>query len=348
MTDGVPAARTSTVPATSQSEIAPGIPVVRSKLPADSVTGDRKVLVYPSPGLVDFNVHALEDIHLMGPAALMARDLMSPFVWLEPDGRFGIMVRAVTRPGEPMTDTGIIWGGWSDDGVHFNMLDQPSILPGATGEKDSGGVEDPTVVKMADGSYVVYYTGVEADMAHGEMFYATGPSLEKLVKSGVALASTKSLGNTKEATIDREKDGRWSLFYEYASDGASRIGLAIGANVDGPWDEQPTPFMPREDGWDNWHLSTGPMLLDDPEMPVMFYNGATHDARWRIGWVAFDRALSRVVDRCIEPLITPPPVPDRTASDIAFAASVTSRDGEIWLYYSLEDRRLSRARLRRS
>lgn len=348
MTDAVPPARTSTVPATSQSEIAPGIPVVRSKLPADSVTGDRKVLVYPSSGLVDFNVHALEDIHLMGPALLMARDLMSPFVWLEPDGRFGIMVRAVTRPGEPMTDTGIIWGGWSDDGVHFNMLDQPSILPGAAGEKDSGGVEDPTVVKMPDGSYVVYYTGVEADMAHGEMFYATGPSLEKLVKAGVALASTKSLGNTKEATIDREKDGRWSLFYEYASDGASRIGLAIGPNVDGPWDEQPTPFMPREDGWDNWHLSTGPMLLDDPEMPVMFYNGATHDARWRIGWVAFDRTLSRVVDRCIEPLITPPPVPDRTASDIAFAASVTSRDGEVWLYYSLEDRRLSRARLRRS
>ena len=80
----------------------------------------------------------------------------------------------------------------------------------------------------------------------------------------------------------------------------------------------------------------------------MFYNGATHDARWRIGWVAFDRKLTRVVDRCIEPLITPPPVPDRTASDIAFAASVTSRDGEIWLYYSLEDRRLSRARLKRS
>lgn len=348
MTNAVSPARTSAAAATSQSDIAPGIPVIRSKLPADSVTGDRKVLVYPSSGLVDFNVHALEDILLMGPAPLMARDLMSPFVWLEPDGRFGIMVRAVTRPGEPMTDTGTIWGGWSDDGIHFNMLDQPSILPGATGEKDSGGVEDPTVVKMPDGSYVVYYTGVEADMAHGEMFYATGPSLEKLVKAGVALASTKSLGNTKEATIDREKDGRWSLFYEYASDGASRIGLAIGPNVDGPWDEQPTPFMPRENGWDNWHLSTGPMLLDDPDMPVMFYNGATHDARWRIGWVAFDRTLSRVVDRCIEPLITPPPVPDRTASDIAFAASVTSRDGEVWLYYSLEDRRLSRARLRRS
>ncbi len=333
---------------TNQSEIAPGVPIVRSRLPADSVTGDRKVLVYPSSNAVDFNVQELQEIHLLGPSALMARDLMSPYVWLEPDGRFGIMVRAVTQPGEPMTDTGIIWAGWSDDGINFTMLEQPSILPGGTGEKDSGGVEDPTVVKMADGSYVVYYTGVEADMTHGEMFYATGPSIDKLIKAGVAIASTKSLGNTKEATVDRQSDGRWSLFYEYAADEASRVGLAIGTSVDGPWAEQPTPFMPREDGWDNWHLSTGPMLLDDPEMPVMFYNGATHDARWRIGWVAFDRELTRVVDRCIEPLITPPPVPDRTASDIAFAASVTSRNGEVWLYYSLEDRRLARARLKRS
>ncbi len=343
-----PATPSSKAAATNQSEITPGVPIVRSRLPADSVTGDRKVLLYPSAGVVDFNVQELQDIQLMGPPQLMARDLMSPYVWLEPDGRFGIMVRAVTRPGEPMTDTGIIWAGWSDDGVRFAMLDQPSILPGAAGEKDAGGVEDPTVVKMNDGSYVVYYTGVEADMAHGEMFYATGPTVSQLAKAGVALASSKSLGNTKEATVDREKDGRWSLFYEYAADEASRVGLAIGANVDGPWNEQPTPFMPREDGWDNWHLSTGPMLLDDPEMPVMFYNGATHDARWRIGWVAFDRELTRVVDRCIEPLVTPPPAPDRTASDIAFAASVTSRDGEVWLYYSLEDRRLSRARLKRS
>ena len=334
--------------ATDQGEIAPGIPVIRSGLPADSVTGDRKVLLYDSPGIVDFNVQAIQDIQLSGPPLLMNRDLMSPYVWLEPDGRFGIMVRAVTRPGQPMTDTGIIWAGWSTDGVHFAMLDQPSIVPGTGTEADAGGVEDPTVVKMEDGSYVVYYTGVQPDMAHGEMFFASGPRVDQLTKSGVALASTKSLGNTKEATVDREKDGRWSLFYEYAADEASRVGLAIGPKVDGPWDEQPTPFMPREDGWDNWHLSTGPMLLDDPQMPVMFYNGATHDARWRIGWIAFSPDLTRVVDRCIEPLITPPPSPDRAASDIAFAASVTSGNGEVWLYYSLEDRRLARARLRRS
>ena len=297
---------------------------------------------------VDFNVKAIEEVVLDAPPDLAARDLMSPYVWREDDGRWGIMVRAVPARGAERVDTGVIWAGWSDDGRTFTMLPGPAIAPGP-GENDAGGVEDPTVVRRADGSYAVYYTGVLADQAHGQLCYAAGPAIDRLEKSGVALASSKSQGNTKEATVDRTADGRWRLFYEYAADEASRIGLAIGPDIAGPWTEQPTPFMPREESWDDWHLSTGPLLTSDADMPVMFYNGATRDARWRIGWVAFDRDYSRVVARGIEPLVTPPPVDDRSATDIAFAAGVAEDDdGAVWLYYSLEDRRLARARIRRS
>ncbi|MGN6622053.1 MAG: glycosidase [Sphingomonas sp.] len=295
---------------------------------------------------IDFNVEALEPVTLHGPSGLAERDLMSPYVWTEPDGRLGIMVRAVPPAGADRSDTGVIWAGWSNDGLIFDMEDAPAITPGPD-DLDIGGVEDPTVVRQDDG-YVVYYTGVTSDFSHGNMLYATGPSVDRLSKRGVALASTKSMGNTKEATVDRTADGHWRLWYEYAADNASRVGLAIGGAAAGPWDEQPTPFLPRQQSWDNWHLSTGPMLMTDPDFPVMFYNGATHDARWRIGWVAFDRDCRHVVDRGIEPLITPPPVDDRSATDIAFAASVIVRDGQTWLYYSLEDRRLARARIRRS
>jgi predicted GH43/DUF377 family glycosyl hydrolase len=79
----------------------------------------------------------------------------------------------------------------------------------------------------------------------------------------------------------------------------------------------------------------------------MFYNGATPDARWRIGWVAFDANFSRVVDRAIEPMIMPPPPRQRGGIDIAFAASCLDDGETILLYYSLEDRVLARARIRR-
>ncbi len=296
---------------------------------------------------INFNVEEIQPVTLGGPDAVTGRDHMSPYVWRQADGRLGIMVRAVPPLGGPRTDTGVVWYGTSDDGQLFQMTDAPVIAPGP-GPEDIGGIEDPTVLRWHD-DIVVYYTGVTADHSTGQMLYAVGPSPTELYKKGVALASTKSKGNVKEATVERTVEGKWRLFYEYAHERASWIGMAIGLGVAGPWEEVPTPLAPREHSWDNWHLSTGPLLLDDPERPVMFYNGATRDARWRIGWVAFDRDCLRVIDRGIEPLITPPPVDDRTATDIAFAASViTEEDGTIWLYYSLEDRMLARARIVRS
>jgi hypothetical protein len=46
----------------------------------------------------------------------------------------------------------------------------------------------------------------------------------------------------------------------------------------------------REDSWDNWHLSPWP---DHPVLAaIRISNGATNDARWRIGWVTFDQACN--------------------------------------------------------
>ena len=123
--------------------------------------------------------------------------------------------------------------------------------------------------------------------------------------------------------------------------------MAGGPTVEGPWTVLPDPFGIRADSWDNWHLSTGPIIATDGGDPVMFYNGATADARWRIGWISFDRDYGRVTGRGLEPLIVPPPPQARDATDIAFAASTVTEGDRIGLYYSLEDRILRRAMVRR-
>jgi predicted GH43/DUF377 family glycosyl hydrolase len=301
-------------------------------------------------GRIDFNVEQIDALSIAGPPEVAARDLMSPYVWRRDDGRFAMLVRAVPRGDYDHgaeDDTGTIWHAVSDDGLRFAIEGAPVLTPGP-GAEDIGGCEDPTPVVLPDGSLVVYYTGVDATRAHADLLYATGPSLSSLRKQGVAMLNSDSEGNIKEATVDRTRDGKWRMFYEYARDEASLVGLAIGETVAGPWDRQAQPFAPRPEGWDSWHLSTGPLLTTDKDRPVMFYNGATRDARWRIGWIAFDAGYTQVVDRCIEPLIIPPPALERTATDIAFAASVEVVDGAIWLYYSLADARLFRAILRRS
>ena len=293
---------------------------------------------------VDFVVDRVDQVTVSGGALDARRDLLSPFVWQPAPGQFAMLVRAVPQVGEA-GETGAIWYAGSGDGLAFTASGTPVLSPGP-GPSDIGGCEDPTTVFAPDGSVVVYYTGVDASRTHGEMLYATGPSVDALEKRGIAMPGAPSEGNLKEATVDRTADGGWRMFYEYARDEASLIGLAVSDAAAGPWRHLPQPFTPRPDAWDAWHLSTGPLLTTDRDQPVMFYNGATHDARWRIGWIAFDGEYARVTDRCIEPLIVPPPQSQRTDIDIAFAASLVVVGGEIWLYYSIEDTDLYRAIIR--
>jgi len=295
---------------------------------------------------VDFSVEEIAALVVEADHPIKHRNLLSPYVW-EEQGKFRMLVRSAPETLSDTGNTGTIHYGESDDGIRFRVQSEPVLAPDDS-ELDVGGCEDPTVVKL-DGEYIVYYTGVDHTRASGQLLYASGPSLDKLTKRGVALASSKTEGNTKEASIERTADGRWRLFYEFARNEASLVGLALGDGVGGPWREQPAPFEPREDAWDNWHLSTGPLLTSDPDMPVMFYNGATIDARWRIGWIAFNRDCTEVVDRCIEPLITPPPPKDRGDTDIAFAASCIVRSPNIsHLYFSRADKMLFRAVIKRS
>ncbi|MGZ5791666.1 MAG: glycosidase, partial [Croceibacterium sp.] len=91
---------------------------------------------------------------------------------------------------------------------------------------------------------------------------------------------------------------------------------------------------------------TGPVVQQPGFDPVMFYNGATIDARWRIGWISFDADYTRVTGRCVEPMLVPPPAAERSAADMAFAASTVIEGDMIALYFSLEDSTLRRAMVR--
>ncbi|MET0269996.1 MAG: glycosidase [Sphingomonas sp.] len=290
-----------------------------------------------------YAVERLDDVMLAPGSRLDGKDLKSPFVWKE-GAIYRAMVRGVPDPLGPTDPTGVIVGGSSDDGLRFTMDAGLAVTPGTDGS-DAGGCEDPTVLRTADG-YLVYYTGVDAARTQGSLVLAGGPSLDALKKRVLMLQAPPGEGNIKEATLARTDTGDWRLFYEYAANDASRIGMAGGPAPEGPWTVLPDPFDIRQDSWDNWHLSTGPIVQLPGRDPVMFYNGATHDARWRIGWVSFDAGFTRVTGRGIEPMLVPPPAQDRTATDIAFAASTVIEGELIALYLSLEDRILRRAMVR--
>ncbi len=295
--------------------------------------------------MVAYVVERVDAVWLMAGEPLKSMDWMSPYVWRGPDRKLWMMMRGVPKPMGVGDPTGIIWCGYSDDGLAFHMDPRPVIVPGPE-EIDRGGVEDPTVLQQAE-RLMVYYTGVHGDRRQGSMLLAEGPDPYALKKREVVFKAPAGEGNFKEATLLEAPDGSWRLFYEFARDGASRIGMAKAAKLGPEWEAMEEMVPIREDSWDNWHLSTGPIIQQPGRDPVMFYNGATIDARWRIGWVTFDQGCNCVTDRGVEPLLMPPPATDRAATDIAFAASaILQPDGTIHLYYSLEDRLISRAVVR--
>jgi predicted GH43/DUF377 family glycosyl hydrolase len=298
--------------------------------------------------MVTYAVEQLDDVCLSTGSPVDGMDLMSPFVWRERE-MYRIMVRGVPAPLTAGDATGLIAVGAGSDGVSFAMDAQLAIAP-TPGSDDAGGCEDPTVALTCTpyrAGYLVYYTGVDAARTQGALILASGPRLDALHKRDVVLKAPPGEGNIKEATLARTAAGDWRLFYEYAAAGASRIGMARGPTAEGPWTVLPDPFGVRADSWDNWHLSTGPIIQPAGHDPVMFYNGATHDARWRIGWITFDPDFTRVTGRGLEPMLVPPPPTERTATDIAFAASTVAEGERIALYFSIEDRLLRRALVRR-
>ena len=272
--------------------------------------------------------------------------VLSPFVWHDGE-RFRLLVRAVPRrDDEPRLKMAEIWHGVSEDGRHFDMDVAPTIFPGPD-LVDLDGCEDPTVHVDA-GTVRVWYTGYNEKQKTGRLLLARGPDVARLAKAGLAIDSTPDFTDPKEATVAAAGPNRWRMYFEYARDGASLIGQAEAGDLDGPWrDVAASPLCPRADSWDCWHLSAGPIIGERTARPTMFYNGATEDAQWRIGWATFDRRLDELVDRCEEPLIVPDGPISEGATDIAFAASVVERDGKVLLYFSQSDQDLRCAVLRR-
>jgi predicted GH43/DUF377 family glycosyl hydrolase len=259
---------------------------------------------------------------------------LSPYVWKEND-LYRMLIRAVNPSEDPTQKVARIFYGESKDGLNFKMDDGPIIAPGIA-DISKDGVEDPTVVVTKDG-YLVYYTGWNLTKQRGELMVSQGETIHTLQYSGEALISHEDYRNPKEATVAQLKNKRWALFFEFARDGHSKLGKATSAMPEGPWNIDEEFLKAREDSWDSYHLSTGPMLQDSRNETLMFYNGANSQAHWRIGWVTMDDN-GHIKQRCADPLITPPP---NTAGkvDIAFAASAVLHDDHtIWLYYSREDK----------
>ncbi len=110
----------------------------------------------------------------------------------------------------------------------------------------------------------------------------------------------------------------------------------------------PDPFGIREDSWDNWHLSTGPITQIDGQRPgdVLQRRHARRALADRLDQLRSRfHARHRAGPRAAARAAAGQPIAPRQTSPLPPRPS--SRATRIALYYSLEDRILRRALIRR-
>ncbi len=262
---------------------------------------------------------------------------LSPYVLPSTEG-YQVLLRLVNRSDDAEEKVSRVHAGTSRDGTTFVLSDTPVLEPDDMME-DSGGCEDPTVA-VADGQYVIFYSGYSRETRASYMLGATGSKLERLTKRGPVFADP-AYQNPKEAAVVRTSTG-YRMFFEYAADGHSKIGVADAPAIGGPWTFAPTPLEARAGCFDAYHMSPASAVRLNDGRVVFFYNGSTQKIAWRIGWATMNADATEILERSDEPLISPAEVEDGD-SDIAFAAStVIVEPNYVWMYYSVSDRVLKR------
>jgi len=284
---------------------------------------------------------APEPLELRRPPECANFFVLSPYVSRSHDG-YTMLVRLVNREEDASKKISRIHAATSSEGRTFTIGVMPVIEPGPSGSDDDGGCEDPTVARN-DGHAVVFYSGYGGPRKRSTMLIAIATEGAAMRKRGLAF-DDPAFENPKEAALIATPDG-FRMFFEFATDGASRIGSAHAASLRGPWQLEPSFLLERPGHFDAWHLSPASAVRLEDGSHVLLYNGSTKETKWRIGWARLSNDTRTLLDRCDEPIIGTSDL-EPGDSDIAFAAStIVEKGGEVWLYYSTSDRRLLRQRL---
>ncbi len=282
-----------------------------------------------------------ELLSLQLPANLQDFFVLSPFVTFGPR-KYEMLLRLVNQNANPSKKVSRIHYATSDDGLTF-AVGSETIGPGSAADPDGAGCEDPTVVRE-ETLFRVFYSGYSAQTNQSSMLSATGQSLAALLKTGQVLPYSSAYANPKEAALILTTTG-YRMFFEYARDGASHIGAADAPTLAGPWVYANSPIKQRVGEFDSWHLSPSSAIRRTDGTHVLFYNGSSKETAWRVNYVLLNCAGTAVLERPAVPLVSPSGL-EPGETDIAFAASaIIDPAGDVWLYYSIADRRPYRCRL---
>ncbi len=194
--------------------------------------------------------------------------------------------------------------------THWQRVSSKPILQsGAKGSYDER-LEEPEIL-FENNVYHVWYAAWE-NYSVGTIGYASGPSLDKLTKQGIALGPGPS-GSFDQGYVSGpriyEQDGTYYLFYFGFSSagfekGGASIGVATASDPSGPWTRQATALIrPGAKGsWDD-QIIYRPFLIKESDTYFLYFNARGSSGHENIGFATSKNILGPYTEFSNNPVI---------------------------------------------
>ncbi|MDR1283636.1 MAG: glycoside hydrolase family 130 protein [Opitutaceae bacterium] len=298
------------------------------------------------------------------PVAWQARHTFNPAAIVK-DGKVCLLYRAED-------DIGAGIGGYtsrlglalSDDGIHFRQTPRPVLYPDVDQQQRwewEGGCEDPRVVELEDGSYVLFYTqyhrgNFERNVTVG---IATSSDLLTWTKHGPLIARNAKhdpdMPRKSAAPVCEVRDGRLiatkinGRYQVYIGEG--EIGLYSTTDFH-DWTAEGVVMGARAGKLDSAFPECGPPAVLTRHGIVLLYNGknACEDGKrdpglpphvYSAGQALFDAANpTKLLDRTIEPFFKPETDWEKSGQykdGTTFIEGLVLFRGRWFLYYGCAD-----------
>jgi predicted GH43/DUF377 family glycosyl hydrolase/lysophospholipase L1-like esterase len=301
-----------------------------------------------------------EALHTFNPAAVVRH------------GKVYVLYRAEDNSGamEIGGHTSRLGMAESDDGIHFKRSAAPVFYPAEDDQKERewpGGVEDPRIVELEDGNYVLTYT--QWNRKTYSVGIASSRDLKHWIKHGPAFLTAMggkyaNLKYKSAGIVTQLKDGRLvaariaGRYWMYWGEGSIRLATSNDAihwtPVEGT-DGQPAELLkPRQGHFDSTFPETGPPPILTSAGIVVLYNGknAPEDANdsgdpalgpgaYAVGEALFEGTNpAHLLQQTDKPVLKPELPYEKTgqyAAGTTFAEGLALFRGKWFLYYGCAD-----------
>ena len=224
----------------------------------------------------------------------------------------------------------------SDDGIHFKIDKNPTIVPESIYE--SYGIEDPRITKIQDDDflYLITYTSVSPSGITVSLIETK--DFNSFKRKGIILPP-----DNKDVMIFPEKiNGKYYMLHRPMASSFRPPSIWIAESYDLiNWGNHKFLIGPRKDSWDSKRIGGGDVPIKIDQGWLEIYHGVDNEGKYHLGALLLDKDdPSKVIARSKTPILSPEKKYEKSGfyNNVVFTCGSLFENNSIYIYYGASDK----------